>query len=132
MLTFDSTQWTGLRSYYNIPDSLGMPNNLPRITHVPIQGGKPHETGIIVNLLPKNVHYSRLSGREFLSAKRLCMSLVREKVDNLLETRKLETDLQQADNYIALLARDTHEYLAVVHHYQLYFKNRISPSLIKH
>lgn len=60
------------------------------------------------------------------------MSLLREKVENLQNTRKLENDPEQAGNYIALLAKDTHEYLGVIHHYQLYFNNRTSPSLIKH
>lgn len=134
MLTFDSNQWNDLRSYYNMPDTLGMQNNLPRITHVPIQGSGqvPHETGIIVNLLPKNVHYSTLTRREFTLAKGLCMSLLKEKAENLENTRKLENDPEAAGNYIALLARDTHEYLGVIHHYQLYFKNRNSPYLIKH
>jgi len=112
-------------------DTLGL-NNLPRVTHVPIQGGKPHETGVIVNLLEGNKHYSTLSQRGFTTAKHRCMTLLKEKAEILENTRKLANDPEVAGNYIALLAKDTHEYLAVVHHYQLYFKCRTNPSLIKH
>jgi len=107
-------------------------NNLPRLSHAPIQGGLPHETGVIVHLLYGNVHYSTLELPDLHLARSRLSQLLKDKADILKETRQLVNDPQERDNFMALLARDTHEYLGVVHHYQLYFLRRNKLTTLKH
>lgn len=109
-----------------------MENNLPRVTHTPIQGGLPHETGVIVHLLYGNVHYSTLDPNDLHLARSRITQLIKDKADILKDTRELVNDPEERDDFMALLARDTHEYLGVVHHYQLYFLRRNRLTTLKH
>ncbi len=132
MLKSDSRLWTELRSHYSLSHTHGLENNLPRLSHAPIQGGLPHETGVIVHLLYGNVHYSTLELPDLHLARSRLSQLLKDKADILKETRQLVNDPQERDNFMALLARDTHEYLGVVHHYQLYFLRRNKLTTLKH
>ena len=123
MLMPDSPFWAQMRSHYHMPNNADLETHLPRISHIPIRGGRPHETGIIVHLLRGNVHYSTLSESEINKARKHLRELLFTYADNLTSVRN-DHSPESAEPDLAALAQATHEYRAIVHHYQLYFSKR--------
>ena len=131
MLTRDCPYWAELRTLYDIQYGrgvFGMERNVPYITHVPIKGNRFHESGIMVHLLTDNRHYSELKSIEWKEKKKLIRELLIDKGDAFEEARQnFLTDPVEARD-VRDVAKSAHEYLGVLHHYQLYFLTRNSAS----
>lgn len=137
MLSRYSEMWELLAARYDrYADAIGgasTDENLPCITHVPLNdtGRRQHETGIMLHLIYVANRrapgvYSRISPELFLLAKERCEELLYDYANTFVNWRELMDDPSeqgQEDQFY----RAAHEFLAILHHYQLHFLDRHSP-----
>ena len=130
-----TTQWIELRSFYSLPlifRQLPFSREIPTITHVPIQGTMnavmPHETGIFVHVFDSDVGYDQLCQEDFNTAKENCVELLLEHGETFINEVSTIQDLEEPEEQVSNdVSKATHEYLAILHHYQIHFRNRNSP-----
>ena len=151
MLTADTFEWIHLRSRYNSYIFFNNPYlniNMPCITHVPItsitHNSLPNETGIMLNVVPNTRSYGNMSQESFDIARRNCLDLLHryagmydtarqnfELWNNVIPSSDSDFELESENDFTfnpeAIYYRTCHEFLAILHHYQIHFSNRTSP-----
>jgi len=107
---------------------------LPCITHVNIQKStlRPHETGVILHLVENNTSYTRMPITDFDLAKLNCRTLLHTYASTFIseveELSSPDMTIGNRDRAIDLQLTEVHkvahEFLAILHHYQIHFSNR--------
>lgn len=141
MLSNYTDLWYHLRCGYNsdfyvnyVPPTL----TIPSISHVGRRDAinLPNNTGIIVHIISGNRIYNQLNVADFDLARRNIIRLLTTRGNALMLTQAswLNTNLQNYSNpdqiltmYSNDIVRLTHEFLAILHHYQIHFSNRNGP-----
>ena len=122
---------------------------LPTITHVYIfkvssynqTTYKPHDTGIFVQLVTGTIEYSLMDRDQFNIAKGRCRDLLITWGERYIDEVHLLDDRQEMQGtaggnttgqnirqQVKLVKRVAHEFLGILHHYQIHFKNRSGPN----
>ena len=147
MLLADSRQWIDLRTQYSLSDYMFKDHNDSTdwsdatITHIPIcpdilGNVRPHDTGIMVHLVGNTPNYSQMNQQIFNIAKSQCNKLLlifSEDVINEIDLLDdpdpdMEYDPDVAYDFQLRFIRRVHEFIGILHHYQIHFKNRSGPS----
>ena len=144
MLLAHSRQWIDLRTQYSLFNhmfnNINAPEwNDPCIRHIPIcpdiQGNvRPHDTGIMLHLVDDISDYRNMNQQTFNLAKSHCGDLLIDLaiilIDEIdtLDDRDEINDGESRYNQERSIHKRAHEFLAVLHHYQIHFKNRSGPS----
>ena len=141
MLIDMTTQWVDLRQRYNLHNVITgdtTERNLPCITHVAITQTEEilaNETGIILHLVNSHSQYKDMSPELFNTAKANCIYLLREYATVFLQETELLSDSdmeegnreQAIDTQLTEVHKVAHEFLAILHHYQIHFSHRNGP-----
>jgi len=138
MLSNHTTQWVDLREKYNIDDVINndtTERTLPCITHVRIRNNvqrTPNETGVILHLIDRNDTYKIMSVPDFNLAKSNCRILLetyastfKSELDELSSSDMTLDNRDRAINsQLSEIHKVAHEFLAILHHYQIHFSNK--------
>lgn len=134
MLNSDTDLWSWFRTQYSlnsIHSTTTTDRTIPALTHVDLSHGegRPNNTGIMPHLLSENRTYGRMTADQFNLARQNLINLMQEyatslgdRLDELNDAEPYEVDYTLSQYYKAV-----HEFLGLLHHYQMHFSNRTGP-----